>query len=219
VVNISADLQDPPEQIAAMLKEWESGSHIVINYRESRDDELASAITSKIAYRLFRYSLPDLPPGGFDFALLDRKAMDAVNAIKEKNRFYQSDILWVGFTVKYLPYVRLKREHGHSAYNFVKRFGNFTSAFFNVSYFPIRLMSLIGFLTAASGFLYAVTVLVAYFLRETPFQGWAPLMMITLIVGGLLMIMLGIIGEYIWRIYDEVKYKPNYVIKEIRECL
>ena len=190
VINISADLQDPPEQIEKMLREWENNNEIVINYRESRDDELSSAITSKLAYRLFRYSLPTLPPGGFDYALLDRKAMDAVNSITEKNRFYQGDILWVGFTIKYLPYIRQKREHGKSAYNFVKRFGNFMSAFLNVSYFPIRLMSVLGFFTAVSGFIYALSILSAYYFHKTPFQGWAPLMMIILIIGGLLMIML-----------------------------
>jgi dolichol-phosphate mannosyltransferase len=215
VINISADLQDPPEQIEKMLHEWENNYEIVVNYREARNDDLSSALSSKIAYRLFRYSLPNLPPGGFDFALIDRKAMDAINTITEKNRFYQADILWVGFTIKYLPYIRDKRIHGKSGYNFVKRFGNFARAFLNVSYFPIRLISLIGFLTAASGFAYSLTILYAYFFQETPFQGWAPLMMVMLIVGGLIMIMLGIIGEYIWRIYDEVKYKPNYVIKDL----
>ncbi len=215
VINISADLQDPPEQIEKMLHEWENKNEIVINYRESRDDEVSSALTSKLAYKLFRYSLPNLPPGGFDYALLDRKAMDAINSITEKNRFYQGDILWIGFTIKYLPYIRQKREHGKSAYNFVKRFGNFMTAFLNVSYFPIRLMSFMGFLTATTGFIYSLTILFAYYFHKTPFQGWAPIMMILLIVGGMLMIMLGIIGEYIWRIYDEVKYKPNYIIKDI----
>ena len=215
VINISADLQDPPEQIEKMLHEWENKNEIVINYRESRDDEVSSALTSKLAYKLFRYSLPNLPPGGFDYALLDRKAMDAINSITEKNRFYQGDILWIGFTIKYLPYIRQKREHGKSAYNFVKRFGNFMTAFLNVSYFPIRLMSFMGFLTATTGFIYSLTILFAYYFHKTPFQGWAPIMMILLIIGGMLMIMLGIIGEYIWRIYDEVKYKPNYIIKDI----
>lgn len=215
VINISADLQDPPEQITLMLEEWQKGNEIVISFRESRHDDTSSAITSKIAYSLFKYSLPNMPPGGFDFALLDRKAMDAVNSISEKNRFYQGDILWVGFTIKYLPYIRQKREHGTSGYNFVKRFGNFMTAFLNVSYFPIRLMSLIGFITATSGFIYSLSIIYAYFFTKTPFEGWAPIMMVILIVGGLIMLMLGIIGEYIWRIYDEVKHKPNYIIKDI----
>ena len=134
VINISADLQDPPEQIEKMLLEWENNNEIVINYREARNDDTSSAFTSKIAYKLFRYSLPSLPPGGFDYVLIDRRAMDAINSIPEKNRFFQGDILWVGFTIKYLPYIRQQREHGKSGYNFTKRFGNFMSAFFNVSY-------------------------------------------------------------------------------------
>ncbi len=215
IINISADLQDPPEQIEKMLHEWEAGNEIVINYREARNDDTSSAFTSKIAYALLRYSLPTIPPGGFDYVLLDRKAMDAINSIPEKNRFYQGDILWVGFTIKYLSYVRQERVHGKSGYNFAKRFGNFMTAFLNVSYFPIRLMSFIGFVTAASGFLYSITILYAYYFHKTPFQGWAPIMMVILIIGGLLMLMLGIIGEYIWRIYDEVKNKPNYIIKDI----
>lgn len=215
VINISADLQDPPEQLAVMLKEWEAGNEIVINYREARNDDASSVFTSKIAYSLLRYTLPTIPPGGFDYVLLDRKAMDAINSIPEKNRFYQGDILWVGFSIKYLSYVRQQRIHGKSGYNFAKRFGNFMTAFLNVSYFPIRLMSLIGVITAASGFLYSITILYAYFFHKTPFQGWAPIMMVMLIIGGMLMLMLGIIGEYIWRIYDEVKNKPNYIIKDI----
>jgi glycosyltransferase involved in cell wall biosynthesis len=215
IINISADLQDSPEQISKMLAEWEKGHEIVINYREARNDDVSSALTSKIAYSLLRFSLPSIPPGGFDYALLDRKALNAVNLISEKNRFYQGDILWVGFSIKYLPYIRQKREHGKSGYNFTKRFGYFMSSFFNVSYFPIRLMSLIGFLTATIGFIYSLVILYSYFVHKTPFQGWAPIMMVILLIGGLLMIMLGITGEYIWRIYDEVKNKPNYIIKDI----
>ena len=213
IINMSADLQDSPEEITKMLQQWEKGNEIVICYREAREDSFASSFTSKIAYKLLRYSLPNIPPGGFDFTLLDRKALDAINSIKERNRFFQGDILWVGFNISYIPYVRQKRVHGKSGYNFAKRFGNFMTAFLNVSYFPIRLISLLGVVTAFSGFAYSLTIMYAYFFHETPFTGWAPIMMVLLIIGGLLMLMLGIIGEYIWRIYDEVKNRPNYVIK------
>lgn len=213
VINISADLQDPPEQITKMITEWEKGNEIVISYREARKDSSSSALTSRIAYYLLKQSVRQLPPGGFDFALIDRKPMNAINSIKEKNRFYQGDILWVGFNVKFIPYTRLKREHGKSGYNFTKRMGNFLVAFLNVSYFPIRLMSLIGFTTAFLGLLYAISILYAYFFSKTPFNGWAPIMIVLLVIGGLIMVMLGIIGEYIWRIYDETKNKPNYIIK------
>ncbi|MBC7525089.1 MAG: glycosyltransferase family 2 protein [Flavobacterium sp.] len=215
VITMSADLQDPPEQITTMLKEWENNYEIVVNYREARQDAFFASITSRIAYKLFRYSIPNLPAGGFDYALVGRQAMDAINSFTEKYRFPQGDILWVGFNVKYLPYTRLEREHGKSGFTFLRRFGDFMAIFFSISYFPIRLMSLIGFITALTGFIYAISILYAFLAHRTPFEGWAPIMMAILLVGGLLMIMLGIIGEYIWRIYDEIKHRPDYIIKEV----
>ena len=214
VVNMSADLQDPVEQVSKMIKEWEQGSEVVISYRIARDDTLSEKITSKLAYFILRQSVPKLPPGGFSFALLDRKALIAVKQIREKNRFYQGDLLWVGFNLKFIPYTRQKRVHGSSGYNFAKRVGYFVVAYLNTSYFPIRSMSIVGILTALAGFLYSIVIIYAYFVHNTPFVGWAPIMMVLLIMGGLLMTMVGIIGEYIWRIYDEVKNRPNYIIKD-----
>jgi len=209
VINMAADLQDPPEQCAKMIQEWEEGSEIVISYRESHATSLSRRITSRLFYRAL---LPNVPPGGFDFTLIDRKAMDVINSLKEKNRFYQYDILWAGFKTKYIPYSKLKREIGKSQYDAFKRFKNFYSAFLNVSYLPIRLLAVIGMLFSGSGFLYALTILWAYTTQKTPFPGWAPLMIMLLLIGGLIMLMLGILGEYIWRILDEVKHRPNYVI-------
>lgn len=214
VINMAADLQDPPEQCIAMIKEWEKGSDIVISYRRNHSTTLLNKITSKLFYKML---LPNVPPGGFDFALLGRNAMDAVNSIKERNSFYQYDILWVGFNVKFIPYDKLERTIGKSQYNFVKRFGNFMTAFFNVSYLPLRLMSFLGFSFAMAGFIYSLSIVHAYYFKATPFQGWAPIMILLLIIGGLIMLMLGVLGEYIWRIFDEVKGRPNYIIKDIQE--
>jgi dolichol-phosphate mannosyltransferase len=123
--------------------------------------------------------------------------------------------LWVGFTVKFIPYEKLERTIGKSQYNFFKRFGNFMVAYINVSYFPLRLMSFIGVFFAFSGFLYALDIVYAYYFIGTPFQGWAPIMILLLVIGGLIMLMLGILGEYIWRIFDEVKNRPNYIVEKI----
>ena len=212
VINMAADLQDPPEQCAAMIREWEKGSDVVISYRKSHRTSLLNRLTSRLVYRML---LPDVPPGGFDFALLGRKAMDAVNSIKERNSFYQYDILWVGFNVKFIPYDKRERTIGKSQYDFIKRFGNFMVAFINVSYLPLRLMSLLGVAFAAAGFLYSISIVHAYYFNATPFQGWAPIMILLLVIGGLIMLMLGVLGEYIWRIFDEVKKRPAYIIKEI----
>lgn len=209
VINMAADLQDPPIQCVQMIREWEAGNEIVISYRLAHGTSEINKFTSRIFYKML---LPNVPPGGFDFALLGRNAMDAINSIKARNRFYQYDILWTGFKVKYIPYEKLERRIGKSQYNFLKRFGNFMVAFINVSYLPLRLMSVIGILFAISGFLYSLNIIYAYFFIGTPFQGWAPIMILLLIIGGLIMTMLGVLGEYIWRIYDEVKHRPVYIV-------
>ena len=213
VINMAADLQDPPEQCVTMIKEWEKGNDIVISYRNTHGTSKINRATSSLFYKLL---LPNIPSSGFDFALLSRNALDAVNSIKERNSFYQYDILWVGFVVKFIPYEKSKRTIGKSQYNIFKRFGNFMIAFINVSYLPLRMMTILGFSFALIGFIYTITVLHAYYFAATPFQGWAPIMMLLLIIGGLIMVMLGVLGEYIWRIFDEVKRRPNYIIKDIQ---
>ena len=189
VINMAADLQDPPKQCTEMIKEWKAGNEIVISYRISHGTSAAKKFTSRLFYKMM---LPNVPPGGFDFALLDRKPMNAINALTEKNRFYQYDILWAGFKTKFIPYEKLERQIGKSQYNFFKRFGNFYSAFLNVSYFPLRLLTTIGVVVSLSGFLYALNIVYTYFVHKTPFNGWAPIMIVLLILGGLIMLMLGV---------------------------
>jgi dolichol-phosphate mannosyltransferase len=153
--------------------------------------------------------------GGFDFVLLDRKPMDVINSFTERNRFYQYDILSIGFNLRFIPYLKEKRVHGTSQYNFLKRFNNFYTAFLNVSYYPLRLMTITGFLFSISSIFYGISIIYAFVFHKTPFVGWAPLMLLLLLIGGLIMIMLGVIGEYIWRLLDEVKNRPKYIVKEI----
>ncbi|MBA3704784.1 MAG: glycosyltransferase family 2 protein [Bacteroidetes bacterium] len=209
VINMAADLQDPPIQCVEMIKEWEAGNEIVVSYRKAHGTSRINKLTSHLFYKML---LPNVPPGGFDFVLLDKKPMNIINNLKERNRFYQYDILWAGFKVKFIPYEKLTRTIGKSQYNLIKRFGNFMVAFISVSYFPLRLMSILGFLFSIAGFLYSLSILHAYFYNGTPFTGWAPIMILLLIIGGLLMLMLGVLGEYIWRIYDEVKQRPVYIV-------
>lgn len=214
VVNIAADLQDPVDQVGRMVAEWQKGSQIVVSYREAREDGLLSMLASRVAYTLWRWSLPQLPPGGFDCALLDRKALEAVQRLKANTRFFQGDVLWVGFDVKFIPQVRRARESGRSGYTLAKKAQYFLRSYLGISYLPLRLMSLAGILTALAGFVYALVIVHAY-LQGTPPFGWTPTMMTILFLNGLIMIMLGIIGEYVWRIYDETKPKPLYIVKDL----
>lgn len=214
VINISADLQDPVELIPQMVEKWEGGSEIVICHRTDRSDTLFSKLFSRLAYGVLRMSMPQIPPGGFDFVLMDRKVMDEFNSIDVRHRFFQGDLLWTGYRTSFIPYVRLKRTIGKSQYNFGKKLKNFLDAVLDASYMPIRFISLVGVITSALGVLYSVSIVISWFRGETPFAGWAPIMIAILLVGGLIMLMLGVIGEYIWRINEEVRKRPNYVVRD-----
>ena len=214
VINISADLQDPVELIPQMVEKWQGGAETVICYRTDRADTLAAKLFSRLAYGVLRMSLPQIPPGGFDFVLMDRKVMNEFNAIDVRHRFFQGDLLWTGYRTSFIPYVRLQRTIGKSQYNFGKKLKNFLDAVLDASSLPIRFISLMGLVTSALGALYSVSIVVSWFRGETPFAGWAPLMIVVLLVGGMIMIMLGVIGEYVWRINEEVRKRPNYVVRD-----
>lgn len=214
VLHLSADLQDPVELIPGMVRDYEAGSELVIGHRVEREDKWTSRLTSRVFYRIVRLSFPQMPAGGFDYVLLARRVVDAFNAIEVRNRFFQGDLLWLGYKTTFMPYTRARRTIGRSQYTFAKRLKNSLDAILDSSYLPIRFISVAGVVTALLGFIYALNITYWYFMHGTPFTGWAPIMILLLVIGGLLMLMLGIIGEYVWRIYDEVKKKPNYIVRQ-----
>ncbi|PYR39280.1 MAG: glycosyl transferase family 2 [Acidobacteria bacterium] len=215
VLHLSADLQDPVSLIPRMVKEVEVGSEVVVAHREHRADRLSSRVSSKIFYAIIRLSLPNIPPGGFDYVLMTRRVADAFNNMEVRNRFFQGDVLWLGYRTSLIPYTRAKRTVGRSQYTFAKRLKNSLDAILDSSYLPIRFISLVGVVTTLSGFVYAADIVYARLMHHIPAGGLAPIMILLLIIGGVLMLMLGIIGEYVWRIYDEVKGKPNYIVRQI----
>lgn len=212
VINMAADLQDPPEQCVPMIREWLSGADIVISYRRTHATTFLNRLTSRIAYRLLTKGVPD---GGFDFTLLSRRALTHMLTLCDRNRFYQHDILWLGYHPVFLPYDKKERPSGRSAWSFVKRLNYFLTGYFNISVFPLRAMSVLGATVSLMGFMYAAIIVYTYFMHGTPFQGWAPLMVIQLVIGGMLMMMLGVVGEYIWRIFAEVKARPRYLVRDV----
>lgn len=214
VINISADLQDPIELMAEMIAKWKDGAEVVVCYREARDDPLLARVFSRLAYALMRMSIPTMPPGGFDYVLMDRAVMDLFNSVNVHHRFFQGDLLWSGHRVAFIPYKRLKREHGRSQYTFFKKLKNLLDALLDSSYLPIRFISLMGIVTSFGGLLYSGTVVWSWLRGGTPFSGFAPIMIAIMLVGGMIMTMLGILGEYVWRIYDEIRKKPNYIVRE-----
>jgi polyisoprenyl-phosphate glycosyltransferase len=214
VVVMSADLQEPIELVEEMISKWKAGNEIVIGHRIDREDGFIANKASNIFYKLMKYVNPKMPKGGFDFILIDRKALNILNQIDERNRFFQGDILWLGFNTAFIPYTRLKRTIGKSQWTLSKKLKYFLDGLLNTSYIPIRLMSLLGICFSCFGFLYAIIIAYNRWVNNTPFDGWAPIMILILIIGGLTMLMLGIIGEYVWRTYDETRKRPIYIIKD-----
>lgn len=217
IINISADLQDPPSLIVDMIKShFEEGYHLVIATREAREESGYRRITSQLFYNAMKsLSFPNMPKGGFDFALVSSAVRDIIVAQNETNPFWQGQLLWTGYEIKWISYVRRKREVGVSRWTFSKKFKYLLDGVLSYSYLPLRLMSSIGLITALSGFLYAVIVIVQWILGGSPFEGWSPLMVVLLVVSGFQMIMLGIIGEYLWRNLDATRKRGQFIIEKI----
>ncbi len=218
-IMLSADGQDPASLVSDMLKvHFEERYEIVACAREGRDESLDRVLTSKVFYWLMkRMSFPQMPLGGFDFVLLGRRALDVLLANPEAHPFLQGQILWPGFRTKFLTYRRLERKVGVSRWTFGRKLTYLIDGVLSYSFLPIRLISSIGIVVAFLGFLYAVAIFVIRLVWGLPVQGWAPIMIVVLLMGGLQMLMLGVIGEYIWRTLAQARQRPLYVIDEIYE--
>lgn len=219
VINISADLQDPPELIDQMIQlHFSEKYQVVICSREDRDEGWFRKKTSKLFYAIIRRLIfKNMPPGGFDFTLVGKRVVDTFMHSNEANYFWQGQILWTGFPVKFIPYKRLKREIGTSRWTFSKKIKYLLDGVMAYSYFPLRFMTVFGIILFLGGLLYALLIVLMYFLGDIPFKGWAPIMILILVLSGIQMLMLGIIGEYLWRTLDQVRARPQYVIEEVIE--
>ncbi|HEL3809652.1 TPA: glycosyltransferase family 2 protein [Stenotrophomonas maltophilia] len=171
VINMSADMQDPVELTAEMIRKWEQGNEVVIAHRADREDNFTSSLFSRIVYGILRMSNPNMPAGGFDFTLMSRRALTLFMSMKGRHRFFQGDVLWAGFPTAYIPYVRRKREIGKSQYNFSKKLKLAFDFIIDGSYLPIRLMSLSGTVLAMLGLCYAVVIAVSRLFRPDPLLG------------------------------------------------
>jgi dolichol-phosphate mannosyltransferase len=213
---ISADLQDPPELIPQMIEKWEDGNKVVMAVRERREDHVISQYFSRIYYSLMRrFALKSMPIGGFDFVLIDRKIINILTTIKEKNTSLMGLILWSGFQQSIIHYTRRKREHGKSMWTLSKKIKYFIDSFVAFSYAPIRLFQFLGIGLSFLGFIYAVFISIRRIIYGFPVPGLSALLIIILVVGGVQLIMLGILGEYLWRNVDETKKRPVFIVESV----
>ena len=216
VAAISADLQDPPEIITEMLAHWKRGVPAVFAARSNREDPLSTRMPAAVFNWAFRsFAFKTWPEKGFDCFLIDRKVVDVVNQCAEKNTHLPGLLMWSGFPYEMIYYERQKREHGKSRWNLQRKLKYFADAFTAFSYFPLRLCSALGIIVAVLGLVYAFVVLTFTLVGDIKIEGWSSLMVVVLVTSGLQMLMLGVVGEYLWRNFDETRRRPLYIVDRI----
>ena len=215
---ISADLQDPFELFVDMLKDWKKGAELVCGVRQGRAEKGISTLFSKVTHwMIHRFINSQYPLGGFDFFLIDRSIANRYLTIKEKNGSPQVLLMWLGCRFCFLPYTRRKREVGKSGFTFSKKVKEFMDTFVTNTYLPLRAMSVIGFLCAFGAFAYATAIVICVLLMGRSVIGWSSLATLITFFSGLILVSLGVIGEYLWRIFDAVRKRPLYVVDQIIE--
>lgn len=217
VVVIDADLQDPPSLIAEFIAKWREGYDVVYGVRSSRKvDSFAKRATAHGFYSLFnRLSDMKIPEGAGDFRLMNRRVVDALLAMPERNRFMKGLFAWVGFRQTGVEYVREARVAGKSGWNYFRLFNFAIDGLTSFSIAPLRLASLAGVLVSLVGFAYAAFLVIRTVLFGVDVPGYASLMVVMMFLGGVQLLCLGVMGEYLGRLYIEAKGRPVYIVADV----
>jgi polyisoprenyl-phosphate glycosyltransferase len=216
VIPIDVDLQDPPEVIGDMIKAWRAGHEVVYGVRRNRaSDSLPKRLTADLYYRAHnRLSHDKIPEHAGDFRLLDRKVVDVIKAMPERNRFMKGLFAWSGFKQTAVEYDRVERSVGTTKFRYWKLWTLALDGITSASTAPLRIWSYIGVIVALLSFLYALYIIIVTIVTGIDAPGYASLMTAVLFFGGLQLISLGVLGEYVGRILVETKQRPLYVIRE-----
>jgi dolichol-phosphate mannosyltransferase len=216
VMWMAADLQDPPELIPRLTRSWEEGAHVVWAVRAERHDPWPRRVMASLFYKLLRrIALPEYPPSGTDICLMDQRVARLFGQLRERNRFTQGLIMHLGFDQVVVPYTREKRERGQSKWGNLSRLVKIgIDMVVAYSLFPLRLMLYVGLLAVSLSVMATSVLLAREVMFDIAIDGWTWVALIVLLFGGLNAIMLGILGEYLWRVLDEVRERPLYIIRE-----
>lgn len=216
VIIIDSDLQDPPEVILDLIQKWQEGYEVVYAVRSEREGEtFFKKITASVFYRLiFRITDVKIPMDTGDFRLMDRKVVEVMNSMREHHRFLRGMSAWVGFKQVGVSYKRAARLAGETKYPFKKMLKLALTAITGFSYVPLQIATYIGFISAGISLIAIPVVVLMRILGSQQFTGQATTLIAVLFLGGVQLISLGILGEYIGRIYDEVKGRPLYIVSE-----
>ena len=212
-IMLATDLQDPPELCPQLVAEYRKGFNVVWGVRARREGESFITVAMSRLFYFLMNRLTDVaqPSSGADVFLIDRQVIECFKCSPEKNTSVYMLIAWLGFRQTAIEYVKEARNAGESKWNTAKRFKLFFDSLISFSYVPLRFMSVTGVISATLGLMYAMVVLVNA-LAGVPIAGWSSLMIVLLLLGGFQMVMMGMLGEYLWRTYDETRGRLRFVI-------
>lgn len=216
VLILDADLQHPPELLPKMLSRWQAGIDMVYAVRENRDDEsVGKRLGTRLFYSLLKSSRGvEVPPHAGDFRLMDRTVVDALLRLPERNRFMKGLYAWVGFNSEAIQYVPDARKHGESRFNALTLLRLALAGLMSFTTWPLRLVSLFGFLVSICSFSYGLFIVIEFLLYKNPVDGWPTIVTVLLFFSGINLMSLGVVGEYIAGIFDEVKGRPLYIVRQ-----
>jgi glycosyltransferase involved in cell wall biosynthesis len=221
IVVIDADLQDPPELIPEMIDHWQSGYDVVYAQRTARDGETwLKKASAAVFYRVIqRMSRVQIPPDTGDYRLMSRRAVNALNRLREQHRFMKGLFAWIGFSQKALPYKRDPRFAGVTKWNYWKLWNFALEGITSFTIVPLKIATYLGLIASVGAFLYAVVIVLKTILYGEPVRGYPTLIVVVLFLGGAQLAALGIIGEYLGRMFDETKQRPLYLLQGLELSL
>ena len=218
-VTKQADMQEESELILEMYDSWKKGNKVVLAVRKDRDDGKIYEFFANMYYKLMRKIVnSQMPTGGFDCYLLDRKVIEVLKMFDEKNSALTLQVLWVGFKSEKIYFSRKAREKGKGRWTMAKKIKLIVDSVMSFSYFPVRLMSVTGFVFFLAAIAGIIMCIVEIATKGVTSAGWASLMTVTLLIGGMVMLMLGMLGEYVWRALDASRNRPPFLIEEVLDA-
>ncbi len=211
----AADLQEPTELVLEMVQKWKEGNNVVLAVREDREESKSQTLFANLYYSLVRkVALSNMPKGGFDVYLVDRKVINVLLAFDERNSALTGQILWSGFKTCKVPYTRLAREVGTSRWTLKKKIRLVADTLFSFSNLPVTIVNVVGAMSFFGALIWAVVVFILKLCGSITVSGWTTLFIFNLFSFGVIMLTLGILGEYLWRTFDASRNRPPYIVEE-----
>ena len=217
-VRKAADLQEPSEMILDMMKKYDEGYKVVLATRADREEPIVQkAFSNLYAFLMRKLALHNMLKGGFDSFLIDRQVIDFLVKMQESNTSLMSQILWAGFETATVPYIRKKREIGKSRWTLSKKIKLVYDSLISFSYFPIKMITNVGFFSFFISVMLLLIIIYKKFVGKIDVEGYTSLIMVMLMAFGIIMLSIGILGEYLWRTYDAARKRPPYIIEKVEK--